>query len=95
MPVKWAIRTLAFDMMDPSKLLTLELEFWFKEFNSRIWAIADWTGRAFSLSFYPFPVIWNFMTKEVLRDLGVSKGHVTDENVLELVVDGKSLGWFY
>ncbi len=77
------------NVIDPLKLLILKLESQFKEFDNRIWAVADWSNQASSRPLYPFPIRWNLMTKEVLRELGVVKERITDLNMLKSVVDGK------
>ncbi len=55
-PTKWAWGTLPIDVVDPRRLLTLELEDQFEEFDSRIRAITDWDPEVTPGFLYPFPI---------------------------------------
>ncbi len=88
-PTKWVSGTLDIDIVDPRRLLTLELESQFEEFDSRIWAVADWDHEVPPRSLYPFPIRWNYVTEEDLRELGVIKEHITDKDMPKPLFDKK------
>ncbi len=89
LPAQWASGTLATDVVDPRKLLTLEFESQFEKFSSRICAVADWDAEVPPCFLYPFPIRWSSMTKKVLRELGIVKEHIIDLDMPKPAMDRK------
>ncbi len=77
------------DIVDPQKLLTSGLTTEFDELVRRIRAVGDWDAEVPPRSLYPFPIKWDLMSEEVLRELGVIHEHKFDLNLPVPVLPGK------
>ena len=51
--------------------------------------MADWDPEVLPRSLYPFPIKWDLLTEEVLREMGVVDAHKSDFGLPVLVLLGK------